>query len=629
MKQILAFLLALCLGCACCFAGVAEENAASAMPSMWTEGQSHQIEKKDVPLYIGSPEHLWPEDFPVYLVDGAEDLAYLDLRDFVIVLESFLAKKTGGEEGSIITVMVDEENQTVSYIRNTGSLIAFSFAEKQIAWTDYLAFGQAEDGLYMNMLRGFKTADSEGNPRFLQVGNTRDRHGRAVVLDLGAYGIPMLAQDGLYLIPAQTLSAFCLGMEGLSLYYNQKSLILTTSQEFDSSLLALSTVSSIMDKMKEIQDSDLSEEEKQAKIMELAIEAQKEAKPTLFNLYSEGPKGERSQAMADYGWRELCLELDSFYGLKDLHDVDSFLRYMTETGLLPALMSKNPEEADKAVWDLTMKWLDDGHSRFYSRSYLSATSPDETDPGFSKSARQALQLKLLGLRTGYPEAAPGYYETGDTAFLTLDTFNYNAGVDHYAVQEGDPLPVDTFGQVINAHRQITRENSPIKNVVLDLSQNIGGANAAALYLISWMLGDAQMSVKDMFSGAESTASYRADVNLDGVFDEQDTLAGRGLNLYCLTSPVSFSCGNLVPWAFKAEGSVKLLGSVTGGGSCAVWTMITAWGTSMAISGPTRLSFLKNGAYYDVDQGVQPDYVIASFDHYYDREGLAEFIKGIY
>ena len=160
-------------------------------------------------------------------------------------------------------------------------------------------------------------------------------------------------------------------------------------------------------------------------------------------------------------------------------------------------------------------------------------------------------------------------------------------------------------------------------------ENPGGATSAAIYMISWMRGDAQLSVKDTFSGAETTAAYRADVNLDRVFDERDTLAGRGLNLYCLISPVSFSCCNLVPWAFKAEGSVKLMGSVTGGGSCAVWNMTTAWGTSFAISGPFRLSFLKNGSYYDVDRGVEPDYVIRSFDHYYDREALTAFIDGLY
>jgi hypothetical protein len=39
--------------------------------------------------------------------------------------------------------------------------------------------------------------------------------------------------------------------------------------------------------------------------------------------------------------------------------------------------------------------------------------------------------------------------------------------------------------------------------------------------------------------------------------------------------------------------------------------------------------MKNGAYYDIDRGVEPDYVISSFEHYYDREALIEFIHSLY
>ena len=132
-----------------------------------------------------------------------------------------------------------------------------------------------------------------------------------------------------------------------------------------------------------------------------------------------------------------------------------------------------------------------------------------------------------------------------------------------------------------------------------------------------------------FTGAQSTAVYRADVNLDREFDENDTLAGRGLKLYCLTSPLSFSCGNLVPWAFKADGGVTLLGKDTGGGSCVVRFLTTAWGTSFQLSGTYRIAFVKNGSYYDVDRGVDPDHIIDTYEHFYDREALTEYIHSLY
>lgn len=56
---------------------------------------------------------------------------------------------------------------------------------------------------------------------------------------------------------------------------------------------------------------------------------------------------------------------------------------------------------------------------------------------------------------------------------------------------------------------------------------------------------------------------------------------------------------------------------------------TAWGTTYQYSSAKRLSFVKNGSYYDVDQGVEPDHVIDNYAHFYDREALTEFIHGLY
>ena len=61
----------------------------------------------------------------------------------------------------------------------------------------------------------------------------------------------------------------------------------------------------------------------------------------------------------------------------------------------------------------------------------------------------------------------------------------------------------------------------------------------------------------------------------------------------------------------------------------VGNMTTAWGSSFNISSYNRLSFVKNGAYYDVDKGVEPDHVLDSYDYFYDRESLAEYIHNLY
>ena len=153
-----------------------------------------------------------------------------------------------------------------------------------------------------------------------------------------------------------------------------------------------------------------------------------------------------------------------------------------------------------------------------------------------------------------------------------------------------------------AHAQITREGSPIKNVVIDLSCNTGGAADAAAYVMGWYLGEAPIALRDTLSGGMSIGIYRVDTNLDGTFDEADELGDR--NLYCLTSPVSFSCGNLVPAAFKNSGRVTLLGRQTCGGSCVVFQAMDALSTRFTISGNRQCSITKNGSFYNIDEGIR-------------------------
>lgn len=98
---------------------------------------------------------------------------------------------------------------------------------------------------------------------------------------------------------------------------------------------------------------------------------------------------------------------------------------------------------------------------------------------------------------------------------------------------------DTVGLLLYAFDRITRKDSPIENVVFDLSLNGGGDQTTASFMLSMILGEASMTVEDTLTGAYAHECFRADVNLDGMIDEKDSLAG--YNLYCISSPCSFSC----------------------------------------------------------------------------------------
>ncbi len=175
---------------------------------------------------------------------------------------------------------------------------------------------------------------------------------------------------------------------------------------------------------------------------------------------------------------------------------------------------------------------------------------------------------------------------------------------------------------------IMRKGSPVENVVLDLSCNGGGDTDAAIFVLSTFLGEGYASLKDTLSGALTTGVYNVDANLDREFDEDD----RGLTdkkLYCLISPCSFSCGNLVPNVFKNSNQVTLLGMTSGGGSCEVMPLSTAYGTYFQISSNIRMSYVKNGSFYDIDQGVEPDYSITDPAFLYDRTELTGYINSLH
>ena len=639
MKRLLALMITLSLLFGCAAAETAAEPVAT-----------HQIEMKTFPFYEGAKTEIWREDFPLYFVDGAEDLPFVEVNDWKDLLVHF--REPGKDEpdnGYRLTVKVDETGNRVTFVREKEeNTMTADFEAGTISFLDFISFNLGADKSYMDFA-GLPETDKNGQPFLMSRTGSHFLYGDYTVLNLKEYGIPMIAQDGKYLIPMQTLAAFNLSSFSAGLYFNGQAIFLNRVSAMVSPrkdfLLAISQPGVLtQDVIQKIQSFEGSNEERDAFILDevskmsdqgaaLVEQYKQQSEDSLYVLYDSAPKAMRSKELTEYGYRELCLELNCFYGLKDAHNIQDFRMFLLQSDLGVNLADPDPEKADKAIQDMTQVWLDDGHSGFLSSSYLVANDP-QAEYGYSMQGISAVGSTVLLTRAKYPEASQPYYEVGDTAYVTFDQFSIADGevggvADYYALAENGTLPGDTLGIIIEAHKQITRENSPIKNVVLDLSANGGGAVPAAYYTLAWFLGEASVSVRNTFTGAQATSKVRADVNLDHQFDENDTLEGRGLHLFCLTSPKSFSCGNLVPWAFKADGDVTLIGKVTGGGSCMVGFNTTAWGTSYQYSSFNRLSFVKNGSFYDVDTGVDPDFIIKDYEHFYDREALTEFIHGLF
>ena len=542
----------------------------------------HQITKKEYPLYLMGIDVQMK--VPLCFLDGVMDLPYIELNEWVNLL--VLLNTAGGAKPGY-ELKLSTDGPIATFTRETSFNMIADFENNTFRFPDYNGFMMLSDMSTLLDFTSKRCFNEKGEPSLMKKtdGFSYDRYGKELVVSLRDYGIELVHQDDMYLGPLQTLNDFMMAPvgTGFNCYFNTQSLYLTNS-----------------------------------------------GIPADDKVYYAAPTGKRSEALASFGYHELCLMLDHLYGLKDAHEIESFDMLFQQIGMKDLLLEPDAETADKLIYNLISRYIDDIHSSFSSYSWLTGSIDYKGTTGPSISSWVDHYKSYRAIRSQrYPEGVPEYEEVGNTAFLTIDYFTVAEEYEQYYGHENkQDIPLnDTVSAIIKAHEKITREDSPIENVVIDLSCNNGGDVDAAAFLIAWCLGKAEISLKDNLTGAISNTEYWADVTLDRKFEETDGLAGK--KLYCLISPVTFSCGNLVANVFRQSGKVTLLGRTSGGGSCTVQPVSSAWGTSFKISATRRMSFLKNGSLYDIDRGADPDYTISIPEKYFDRQALCGFIKNLY
>ena len=541
------------------------------------------MKMKNVPVYPFAPQS--PFGINLYFAEGS-DIPYVSIEEWKDFFAMFMA--IGDYE---IEFKLEKDNDKVTLIRTFGEgfdiPMVFDFSDNTIRVMDYnIFFLEKKNGTLIHL----HSAD-EG---YVKIGeNNNELVGDEITFDLPAYDIKMIREEDAYYAPFQTVVDIFFGEMPYTAVYNGEGAFFTTGENF-------------------YDDND--------ELTEFG---------KLF--YSVEPK-QRPEELGRFSYNELRFALDHFYGLKDIHGIRSFERLFNNNGFDQNLSGTDPKIADATLYQTIHYIINDQHSRYLSASPYSGSDytkklRDALGQGPCRAETFTLKSKLSEKRKKYyPDGVPTYEEVGDTAFITFDDFSKPRR--NYSEEAPTVEDKDTVGIMCYAMAQILRENSPIKNVVLDLSLNLGGAAPAAGFVISSFLGDAYLSVRDSLTGACGTYAYKSDSNFDREFDEKDTLANKDLRLFCLTSKVSFSCGNLVPCIFKQGGDIALIGHRTGGGACGVTPIATADGSVFKTSSNMQLSFLRNGSFYDVDQGVDPDYYIHDLSFLYDRKALAEYINGL-
>lgn len=553
-----------------------------------------KITSKEMPRYFISAEN--KEMNTVYFI-GNSDVPYLSLADCGEIFSVLMRNVIHEDDNINFGLSFSKNGETGILTRTDGDpyTMTVDCAADTITFWDYDAFVRPDEKrVLLDVLSvGDPKSDDDMN-FFKRTDHSYERYGNSLILNLADYDIDLVADDKNCYIPAQTFSDFLLSLQYVNLYYNGEALF----------FLPYNAV--------------LDTEEKESEIGKI--------------YYSVKPK-KISEAMGKFNYSELCLAFDNLYGLKEVHGIENFDTLCRQAGAKEVLMGTDPEQADLALYVIISKHLDDLHSTFHSVSPFSRKELNEEfrkkiGGGQSENALRKQYFKYLETRKKfYPDGIPSYEEIGNTAYLTFDGFvSVHEGVDYYK----NPPTKDaenTIGIILYAYSQVMRQNSPIENVVLDLSCNLGGEADAAIYTVSAFLGEGYASLKNTMTNALATGVYNVDVNLDRKYDDND----KGFldkKIFCIISPVSFSCGNLVPNVFKNSNQVTLIGRTSGGGSCVVLPMTTAYGTYFQISGPMRLAFIKNGSFYDIDRGADPDCQLMFPESFYDRAKLTNYINSI-
>ena len=603
-RRILAMGLAACLAITSLAAPVYAENVTTATAAA-AAPKSYKITRRNIPTYFFEYKSEDNRKIPLYYMNGT-DVPYFEITDMVSVYKTIL-NQCGKPE---FDLEVKKEGDKVTLTRENGFFTVLDFEDDTIFFWDYDGFftSSRSKTLLDLIMPVYETTDFTFMLKTLA---SNERTGNTVTLDAGDYDIDFVRRGNKYYIPVQTFSDIFLSSCGAGVaLYNTHSLIF------------------YLDGIESLYDNTTGKYTKLGKVY--------------YGKDGKYATGKVSEAMSEFSVNEFCFAMDTLYGLKKEHNINSFKEVIVQRDTGLDMYSTNAKKIDRELWNLIYQNIDDIHSRYALSSYAAGADykwklHEKYGQGYARDFIFAFDEELKELRKKYNPDLKIYEEHGDTAYITFDGFDFDliSLGDLFGDEIGKSNNItmdrvhDTIGLISYSVQQILRKDSPIKNVVLDLSINGGGTVDAAAYVVAAFLGKASFSVENALSGSLITNNYACDINFDTKFDEDETLAGKGLNLYCLTTKASFSCGNLVPWAFKEDGSVKLLGSTTGGGSCIMLPMTTAWGTSYVTSSPNRLSFLKNGAYYDVDKGVDPDYVISSYERYYDREALVEYINSLY
>lgn len=282
---------------------------------------------------------------------------------------------------------------------------------------------------------------------------------------------------------------------------------------------------------------------------------------------------------------------------------------------------------------------DGGHTALYTPSLGNNTIKElpssEEDKYLTNLADQGKTARVNSADKESFDYTTYVYDTDkdnkfDIGYITFDRFEVDTKAEAPAIQKifrGKEGANATLNK--NDTDNYDSSNYDIKDIVIDLSLNTGGAIPAFGYVLSWICGGiAQVNLKSTSGKALSSYAYNFDVNGDSVYDKKDYLPN-DVNVYILMSPVTYSAANMLAFYAKQYNlrnpqsrQIRFIGQQSGGGACSVTEDCYL---------PTGLQYrlASNNVYVDpnnnnlcCENGVKPDsgLAISDINNLFNRTG---------
>ena len=412
--------------------------------------------------------------------------------------------------------------------------------------------------------------------------------------------------------------------------------------------------------------------------------------PYVKAIYS-GPFSQKTktpQAYADYGYYSICLLLDLTFGHKEEKNITTFDEYFTRLNAKNSMCSTDPSAALTAEFMLFQYLFDSGHDAVFamdtvfgkvepspeaagsladdiknseegSKLFDEAQQGAEELNGIEPEEEGTLPAEVIlgalfekGLKV--PEVLPLYLWTiffdrikpadygdrrldyaNDTAVIYFHSFDDDV-LDRKPSYYLDPLREEdeessTFAFFYNCFADI-QQHDEVKNVVINLCDNGGGAANALIAALGFLSedGEVKFTDRDLMAGNYREECYHVDTNLDGVADDQDGFGGQ-YDFYIMCTGDSYSCANALPYFAQRDGLAKVIGTNPGGGDCVVGSFVDAYGRCAAYSGMFKLGTEENGTFTSdekattVDLNLMPSILDAPGAPWYDPEGIADAV----